>query len=245
MLSTPPVSDGDLLTLLTENAPEYVIFTTDHEGVVTCWNDSATRALGYTAEEIVGRPAARLWSSAGRESAAPGDAPDPEMGNGAARRICVHKDGSRHEFDGRTVPVNGTDGAPHGHAHILKRADALADKVRSLQRSCGLQVAETHRCIKDSLQTAEALVDISASSFGEHVPRERVKRVGRNIQALAAIHDVLLRQPPDDLLRRYVLATAAVEVLEPVLQQVAGARRLCFDVEPVRLSMKTAGAVSV
>lgn len=81
----------------------------DARGLVAGWSDGARRLTGYTAEEVVGRPARDLLAR---------DAPTgPLSGTGPSDTVLVrHRDGSAVSLRLRVRPLLGADGAPRGCA---------------------------------------------------------------------------------------------------------------------------------
>ena len=53
----------DIYRKAIEEMRDYAIFMTDPDGIVTEWNVGAEHILGYSAEEIIGKDAAKLFTS--------------------------------------------------------------------------------------------------------------------------------------------------------------------------------------
>ena len=87
---------GELLQRFVEDLPDCAVFILDPEGTVLSWNAGARSILGYTADEIVGRPFAALYGGL-----PPGTMPAEAMGEALAR--------GRHE---ETILLRRKDGRP-------------------------------------------------------------------------------------------------------------------------------------
>lgn len=100
---------------------EDAIIGAEIDGAITSWNRGAERMLGYTAEEMVGRPLSSIW-------------PDGLLGhfeavharllNGEAiptwESECVHKDGTIVHVSATMSPVKESAGRTVGVASILR-----------------------------------------------------------------------------------------------------------------------------
>ena len=130
--------------LLLANVRDAVVVT-DPGGIVTYWNDGATRLFGWTAAEIVGRPYADRY-------------PEPErafVADGIRRRVAGEawageyesrrKDGSRVWIDARVSRITDPAGAVVG---VLGLSHDITDRKRTedalREREALLQTIITH-----------------------------------------------------------------------------------------------------
>src|SRR4051794_10334367 len=61
--TTPPTSGAqERLRLILQNIPDYAIFTTDPNGIVTEWHEGAERVKGWKAEEIIGHHVSAFYT---------------------------------------------------------------------------------------------------------------------------------------------------------------------------------------
>ncbi|WP_299655698.1 HWE histidine kinase domain-containing protein [uncultured Jannaschia sp.] len=96
-----------LAQLIVDSAVDYAIVTLTADGTITSWNEGAERIMGWTADEIVGRPAATFFVP---EDVAAGQ-PDYEMrvatdqGQAKDERWHLAKDGRRFWASGRMMPL--------------------------------------------------------------------------------------------------------------------------------------------
>lgn len=67
------------LEAIVQSAIDYAIISMDLDGLVTSWNESARLILGFTAEEMIGRPATAFFVQEDREEGVP-----PERDDGCA-----------------------------------------------------------------------------------------------------------------------------------------------------------------
>jgi PAS domain S-box-containing protein len=58
-----PISPRErFLEAIVQSAIDYAIISMDLDGLVTSWNEGACRILGWTAEEMIGRPATSFFT---------------------------------------------------------------------------------------------------------------------------------------------------------------------------------------
>jgi PAS domain S-box-containing protein len=110
---------------LVVRATGYAVIAADQSGRVTVWNAAAERIFGYTAEEMLGRPVARIVPESLREAHErcyvrammnPPAAPTDEF-----TLPAVHRDGTELNLQGRLCGLAGEDGRIVG-ACLLVRA---------------------------------------------------------------------------------------------------------------------------
>ena len=106
--------------LIVENARDYAIFTTDKEGNIDSWPPGAANVFGWSIEEILGRPAAMLFTPEDRESGAPRQEFETALSRGHAPdvRWHQHRSGSRVYIEGSVWPLTDANGAPKGFLKI-------------------------------------------------------------------------------------------------------------------------------
>ena len=110
-LGTDPISfDPDpiqMAQLIVDSAVDYAIVTLARDGTITSWNEGAERIMGWTADEIVGRPAATFFVpedvSAGRPEHEMQVA--EELGVANDERWHLAKSGARFWASGRMMPL--------------------------------------------------------------------------------------------------------------------------------------------
>ena len=134
--ATPPTSgsDGDLLAALLDGM-DLALCAFDASGVVTHWNREASRILGWTAEDAIGREGLGGWA------ARPADAGQVQallhaLAGDPGRRInefaLVTKAGRRVLVRAQLAALTGAEGAPAGAYCAFSEAHAQIELERSL-----------------------------------------------------------------------------------------------------------------
>jgi PAS domain S-box-containing protein len=123
-----------------ESAIDYAIVSCDIDGCITSWNEGAHRILGWTADEVLGKPVHCFFT--------PGDvaigAPEKEMSRARAtgraidERWHVRKGGECFLASGELMPLRDEDGSITGFVKFLRDRTAqrqLEDNLRQLRES--------------------------------------------------------------------------------------------------------------
>ncbi|WP_375270855.1 PAS domain S-box protein [Sphingomonas sp.] len=121
------------LTTVFNSAVDYAIVVMDRDGTITDWNEGATRILGWTRDEIVGRNLEAFFTP---EDRAAGIA-DKEMegarklGRGIDERWHLRKNGERFWASGEMMPLRDGDEELTGYIKMLRdRTDARLAEER-------------------------------------------------------------------------------------------------------------------
>ncbi|WP_245880632.1 PAS domain-containing protein [Streptomyces zhaozhouensis] len=142
------VSDRGLLASLLDGM-EAAFFALDTTGTVTHWNQRATRLLGWTAEQAVGRAGLGGWlvreadaAEVRRQLLEVARAAPERQGGGAGRRTrefpFLHADGARTLMRATVTPVRDEEGRPQGVYCAFGEALAQLDLERHLALSDAL-----------------------------------------------------------------------------------------------------------
>jgi PAS domain S-box-containing protein len=175
--------------LLVDNVQEYALFQTDVQGNVTSWNPGAERLFGYATAEMLGQPAACLFTSGDQEAGVP----KQEMARTLAgqrqqdARSLVRKDGSVFWAQWVTEPVRDAAGELRGVVTVLRDE---TDRKRSEERQQLLMGELSHR-VKNTLATVQAIAKQTLRGTAD--PRDFTDRFLQRLQALARAHDLLTR----------------------------------------------------
>ena len=108
--------------LIVESAVDYAIIATDLDGTVTTWNEAAETTLGWSAEQMIGRPIKTIFT---REDVANG-IHEREMrlslteGKARDERWHLRANGSRFFASGEMMPLLDDDEQPAGFLKILR-----------------------------------------------------------------------------------------------------------------------------
>jgi PAS domain S-box-containing protein len=145
MPTRPPAPPAEeLMRLFLEQSEDYALFFTDAEGRVTDWYRGAEHIFGFSAEEMIGQSARRLFNAEDLER---GSA-DHEMAlaRTAQRseddRWHVRKEGARFWGSGVLLALHDAAGEVVGFAKVLRnrtdvktQTEALDNRARSLEAS--------------------------------------------------------------------------------------------------------------
>ena len=128
----PPAEE--LLRLLLAQCEEYALFFTNREGAVTDWYPGAEHVFGFTAEEMIGQSAQRLFNPADLERGAA----DHEFTLARAARRSeddrwhVRRDGARFWGSGVLFALHDAAGEIAGYAKIVRNRTDLKTQTESL-----------------------------------------------------------------------------------------------------------------
>ena len=126
------------------SAVDYAMVVMDRNGRITDWNEGATRILGWTPDEIVGRDVSAFFTPEDRAA----DIPEREMtdalakGRGIDERWHLRRDGERFWANGEMMPLQDTSGDAIGFLKVLRdRTEARLIEERLAQQDERLQMA--------------------------------------------------------------------------------------------------------
>jgi PAS domain S-box-containing protein len=110
------------LEALLESAVDYAIITLDLDGLVTSWNSGATCLLGWSQDEMIGRPASNFFTIEDRRAGVPQAEMQAALtqGRGSDERWHLKKDGSRFWANGEMMPLKDKAGDVQGFIKILR-----------------------------------------------------------------------------------------------------------------------------
>ena len=132
---------------IVEAAIDVAIIATDRSGRVTDWNTGAERMLGWSAEEMLGRPIDLLYSAEDARDDRPATERRRalETGCAAEERWQHRRDGTRFWASSEMTPLRGRNGAQLGFLKVLR--DRTAEHEAGLARR---QSEDDLRLILDS-----------------------------------------------------------------------------------------------
>ncbi len=115
-------------------------------------------------------------------------------------------------------------------AEAGRRARLAEAQVVRLNAQLRRAMMETHHRVKNSLQTITALVDMQIiGREGETVPRAELERIVHHVKALSVIHDALTQHARENADVSALSIQEALTRLLPLLQDIAGERRIRLD----------------
>ncbi|HEY8261722.1 MAG TPA: PAS domain S-box protein [Methylosinus sp.] len=121
--------------LMTEGAPETVVFTLDAKGRITSWNKAAQRICGWSAAEVIGRNVALFYPEERRARARReltlADAHCGYAGDGE----CLRKDRSVFPIETRIAPLRDDRGRLRGFAWTMRDVSARKRAEREAMAS--------------------------------------------------------------------------------------------------------------
>jgi PAS domain S-box-containing protein len=119
---------------IVEGAEDFAIVTLDAAGTVTGWNSGATRLVGYTEQEALGRSGALFFTDEDKAACVP----ERELvrasdeGRAINERWHIRKDGTLFWGSGLTMPLAGGSG---GYVKIFRDGTAEHEAERALRES--------------------------------------------------------------------------------------------------------------
>ncbi|WP_246191491.1 PAS domain-containing sensor histidine kinase [Aureimonas leprariae] len=116
-----------------QSATEFAVIVTDRNGTVTDWNTGAERILGWTAAEMVGRDASRIFTPEDRAAGQIRKEMEAALGEGFGvdERWHMKKGDERFWASGEMMPLREDDGRQVGFVKILRdRTDQHLAGVR-------------------------------------------------------------------------------------------------------------------
>jgi two-component sensor histidine kinase/PAS domain-containing protein len=125
-----------------------------------------------------------------------------------------------------------------------ERANHLAE-IESLNSRLQRAMAETHHRVKNNLQVISALVDMQNMKHEDEVPASELVRIAQHIRALATIHDLLTAHAKMDTETDTLHSAAIMDKLMPLLQDLAGKRKLSVSAQDIVLPMRQATSLAV
>jgi PAS domain S-box-containing protein len=181
-----------------ESAIDYGIISMDLTGVVTSWNEGAHRILGWSEQEMCGRPCDDFFTPEDRAA----KVPEIEMGaalsrgRGSDERWHMRKDGSLFWASGEMMPLTDDAGAPVGFLKILRdrtefrhAEEALEISRAAAERDRQLLTDELEHRVKNTLALVQAMV--SQSLRNAVTPDEARLAIESRLVSLGRAHDIL------------------------------------------------------
>lgn len=151
------VAETNLWAML--EASPLSIVTLDRNGNITTWNRAAERIFGWTAQEVVGKPAPTIppeglpSSDEVRQRVLEGEAVT------SLERVRLRKDGARIYMNYATAPLLDESGAVIGT--VILGEDITARKLAEMERDLALSVAQGERQrLRDLFMQAPALIAV-------------------------------------------------------------------------------------
>lgn len=120
-----------------DSAVDYGIITMDLKGLVTSWNVGASRLMGWSEEEMCGRPCDDFFTPEDRELGVPATEMGKALsdGRGTDERWHLKKDGTRFWASGEMMPLTNDKDEPIGFLKILRDRTVQQEAQQALEDS--------------------------------------------------------------------------------------------------------------
>ena len=157
------IGDRELIQALLDSPGSHAIVVTDIHGKVFLWNRGAARIFGYSAEEMVGTTADRLFTPEDREHDVIEQEMHKALTNGCAGDFRWHmrKSGDTFWGDGMMYPFFSNAGQHLGYMKIVR--DATEQKLRE-DRHAHLAYVDTLTGLPNRAEFHRRLADMTASA---------------------------------------------------------------------------------
>lgn len=126
------------------SAIDYAIVVMDQAGRITDWNEGATRILGWTPEEILGRDLGLFFTAEDRAAGIPQREMDDALalGRGIDERWHLRRDGERFWANGEMMTLRDESGRAIGFVKVLRdRTEARLIQEQLARKDERLQMA--------------------------------------------------------------------------------------------------------
>lgn len=178
------------LEAIVQSAIDYAIISMDLDGLVTSWNEGAHKVLGWTAEEMIGKPATSFFIEEDRERGVPQSEMTAALhrGRGSDERWHLRADGSRFWASGEMMALKTVDDKVIGFVKILR--DRTGEREQAERQR--LMMHELNHRMKNTLSVVQSIVTQSMrNSASLDDAREKIQS---RISAYSNAHDILLQK---------------------------------------------------
>lgn len=235
-IDTPKISTRErFLEAIVQSAIDYAIISLDLDGLVTSWNEGARRILGWSAEEMVGKPASVFFVQTDREQGVPQREMTAALsaGRGSDERWHLKKDGTTFWASGEMMALRADDETVIGFVKILRDRTSerdQADRQRLLMHELGHRLKNTLSVVQSiatqSLRNATSLEDAS-------------EKLRSRIAAYSTAHDILLQKNWTGATLRNIVEAAKVNI------GMEGSERILIRGPDVELGPQAALSISL
>jgi PAS domain S-box-containing protein len=186
--------------LFVNNVRDYALFQMDTNGRIASWNAGAERVLGYTAEEIIGKPGSGLFVPEDVKAGVP----EKEMreaatlGRAEDERWHLRKDGTRFWCSGVLTVMHDEQGRLHGFAKVMRDETERRNISEQLKASLvekEVLLKEIHHRVKNNLQVIASLLTLQSDSVEDESVREMFDEACNRVRSIGEIHELLYRSP--------------------------------------------------
>ena len=188
--------------LFVESVQDYALFQFDVHGKVTTWNPGGERLLRYRENEIVGQPAAVLFTP---EDVSKGEhlkemETARREGRAEDERWHIRKDGTRFWSSGVVTLVRDDAGGLRGYAKVMRditERKKIEEELRSALGEKDVLIREIHHRVKNNLQVITSLLNLQSNHMKDPGLVAAFEETEGRVRAIAQIHERLYAS--DDL----------------------------------------------
>lgn len=237
------------------------VIATDESGNVALMNRVAEQLTGWHQDAARGKPLREVFSA--RSETDPGRAIDPAAvmaSRGSAAppidwTVLFSRNGAQRPIEWVASPIAGRAGGAAGAVIVFrditgrrmeeKERERRTQEVAQLNERLRRTVTETHHRVKNNLQLITALIDMERRNSDGTVPASELARLGQNIQALGAVHEVLTLASREGADVAVVPVRSVIDRLLPTMRTALRDRLLTAEVEDIELPGKKSTAVAL
>ena len=170
------------------------IITKSLDGIITGWNPAATRLLGYSEVEAIGRPVALLFPPE-RWPEEAGIMKDIKAGKRVPpfETVRLHKDGRRLDVSVTLSPLRDRSGAIVGACKLARDVSEQKRQRSLIEHALEEKTAllhEVHHRVKNNLQIVSSLMNLQSRQVSAAAAQALSECQGR-IRAMALVHQLL------------------------------------------------------
>lgn len=198
----------------------------DEGGRISSVNAAALELLGYSREELLGRPFAAI-------------SPERAVGEDGEREL-VKKDGERLPVSFASADLGGAAGGHVCLALDISERKRMEGELRRSLAEKELLLREVHHRVKNNLQVVSSLLDLQARSIQDPQVLERFQASQDRIRSMVIIHDQLHRTEALDSIDLSTYLEQLVGQLAQFHVDAGGQVRLSTRLERVRVDLDRA-----
>lgn len=148
-------------------------------------------------------------------------------------------DGVYRWFLARSVPYRDSAGTVvrwFGVTTDIDERKRAQIELETLNTRLKRVMAETHHRVKNNLQVIAGLLELEATSREGPIPAEELLRFTQHVRSLAAVHDLLTEDAKRGGSGDFVEARAILEQLLPMLEVIAGDKKIVAHLADARIT---------
>ena len=136
-----------LRRLLPDQVEEHAVILLDPQGQILAWLSGAERIFGYSAAEVVGKPASMLFAPEDIEKRMPEFERKTATQDGHAEddRWMLRKDRQRFWANGVLSPLRSPTGQVIGFGKVLRNRTDVKGQIEGLEKRIGVRLEEIRR----------------------------------------------------------------------------------------------------